>query len=182
MRNKPIVKRYAEAYVSFALPKIGLPGVVEDMRVLRTLMRENPELGQFFIAPGVPFTEKSGVIDRALSGVLRPETCDFIKYLISKMRVDIIFGVTDYIRIVYARGEVVDAVLRTTFPLELDLVDKIKKALEKRTGKNVNLYLELSPDLLGGVQISIGNSIIDGSIRSNLDDIKKQLLKIQVLR
>jgi F-type H+-transporting ATPase subunit delta len=182
MREKTVVTRYAEAYVSYALPQIGLPRVVEDMRVLDTLLRENPELENFLRAPDIPLEGKSEVLEKVLEGLLTETTQDFVKYLIVKGRIEHIRDIANHVRVVYSHGEVADVVLQTTFPLDLDLVERIKKTLARRTGKDVNLYLELTPELLGGIRIVIGNKVLDGSLRNRLDEMKKQLLKTQVVR
>lgn len=182
MKDKIVITRYSEAYVSFALPKVGLPRLIEDMRVLRSLIREVPQLDRFLRAPEVPEREKGSFMEKNLAGVLTLETIDFVKYLITKGRIENLTGIADYVRQVYSRGLVIDAVLKSTFPLELDLVEKIRDALAKLAGRNVNLYFELDPDLLGGVQITMGNKIIDGSVKNNLNEMKKKLLKAQVVR
>ncbi|MBF0485223.1 MAG: ATP synthase F1 subunit delta [Candidatus Omnitrophica bacterium] len=182
MRDRTLVTRYAQAYVTFALPKIGLPQIVEDMKSLRGVLREHPEFQHFLETPEVPQPDKARVIDHVMSEGFHLETREFLKYLISKKRINRIVDITDYIRVVYSHGEVVDAVLRTTFPVELDIVEAIKNKLAARLGKKINLYLELKPELLGGIQIVIGNKIMDGSIRHKLEELRKQLLKVQVVR
>ena len=74
-----------------------------------------------------------------------------------------------------------DVVLRTTFPTELGVIERIKSQIESFSGKKVNLYLELDPDLLGGAQVVIGNTIIDGSVRNRLAQLKKQMLQAKVV-
>jgi F-type H+-transporting ATPase subunit delta len=182
MRDNILAKRYADAFVSYASPKIGLPAVFEDMKRLRWLLRENADLNEFLLAPDVPYSEKSSVIDKVLADGFSDETRDFLKYLIDKGRVDRIVQIADYIRVVYSHGDVLDAVLHSTFPLELDDVQAIKDSLERRIKRKVNLYLELDPDLLGGVKISVGNRVLDGTIRNKLVELRKQLMKMQVER
>jgi len=181
MRDKIVVTRYGEAYVAFALPVIGMPRLISDMHLLHGVLREVPELHEFLRAPEVTQAEKGAFLDKVFAETLAAETRDFVKYLIVKRRIDRLREIADYIRVVYSHGEVVDVVLKSTFPLELGLAERIKSALGLRTGKNVNLYFELDPDLLGGVQVTIGNKIIDGSVRHRLDELKKQLLKTQVV-
>lgn len=182
MKKKIIAERYAEAFVAFASPRIGVKALVDEMKNLRWLLRENPELDQFLKAPEVPGLDKARVIDRVLINGFSEETRDFLKYLIEKSRFGSLISISDHIRIVYAHGDVVDAVLRSTFPLELETVQLIKEKLEVKIAKKVNLYLELDPDLLGGVQIVVGNRVIDGSIRHKLQELKNKLLKTQVVR
>jgi len=150
MKEQIIAARYAEAFVAFASPRIGMPAVIDEMKHLRWLLRENSDLDQFLKAPEVPLSDKKRVIDSVFTENYSMETKDFLKYLIEKSRLTSLVMITDHIRIRYAHGNVVDAVLRSTFPLELEIVQAIKDKLEARILKKVNLYMELDPDLLGG--------------------------------
>jgi F-type H+-transporting ATPase subunit delta len=82
--------------------------------------------------------------------------------------------------VTYSHGEALEAVLKTSYPLDLGLIRKVKSKLENKMQKKINLYLELDPDLLGGIQIRIGNTIIDGSVRRRIDELKKKLMLAQV--
>ena len=181
MKDRLVARRYAEAYMEFAEPKIGRARCVEDMKNLRTVVRDTPDFLQFLQAPEISKDLKGSFLDRVLGEVLAEETRTFIKYLIEKGRVSSLIPVTNYIRIVFSHGDVVDVVLRTTFPLELDLIEQIKTKVALFACRKVNLYLELDPDLLGGAQIRIGNRIIDGSVRNRLIQLKKQLLQAKVV-
>jgi F-type H+-transporting ATPase subunit delta len=180
MKNKLISKRYAEAYIAFAEPKTGMLRCIEDMKDVRTVLRQNPDFLHFLQAPEIPKKDKAGMLDRVLGEVLTDETRTFIKYLIDKSRITLLSSIAEYIRIVYSHGEVVDVVLRTTFPMELDIIGRIKAKVEVFAHKKVNFYLELDPDLLGGAQLLIGNTIIDGSVRNRLMQLKKQMLSAKV--
>ena len=166
--------------MAFAGPKISVSRCVGDMKDLRAVLRDNPDLLHFLKAPEVARESKAGVLDRVLGDVLTDETRTFIKYLIDKNRMSLLLSVAEYIRIVYSHGEVVDVVLRTTFPMELPIIERIKSQVEAFAFKKVNLYLELDPDLLGGAQVVIGNTIIDGSVRNRLMQLKKQMLLAKV--
>ena len=180
MRNKIIAKRYAEGFIDYARPRIGLQRCADEIKAFKWLLRENTELSQLIRSPEVPRSEKYGVLDRVLAANYSDELVTFVKYLIGKGRFDHFSLIADHIRENYSNGEGMGAVLRTTFPLELDLVEKIKAKLEARFEKKVNLYLELDPTLLGGVQIVAGNKIIDGSVKYKLEGLRKQLMKTQV--
>jgi F-type H+-transporting ATPase subunit delta len=180
MRDKIIAKRYAEAFIDYARANVGVQRCADEVKAFKWLLRENPDLLQFIRAPEVPGSEKYGVLDRTLAGNYSGEFLTFIKYLIGKRRFDNFPLIADYIRMNYSHGDSVEAVLRTTFPLELDLVERIKSRLEARFEKKVNLYLELDPELLGGVQIVVGNTIQDGSVKNRLEGLRKQLMKTQV--
>lgn len=177
MRDNITAKRYSDAFIAFAQPRIGLQRCVDEMKGLKWLLRENPEFEHVLKAPDVRAADKFRLIDKVFGGQYSQELCVFLKHLIIKWRIGRIIDIADYIRETYAHGESVDVTLRTTFPLELELIEKIKEGLQKRISRSVNLYLELDPDLLGGVQLIVGNTVIDGSVRNKLAELKKQLLK-----
>jgi F0F1-type ATP synthase, delta subunit (mitochondrial oligomycin sensitivity protein) len=57
--------------------------------------------------------------------------------------------------------------------VDLPLIGKVKKALEKKLNGKVKLYIDLDSSLLGGIQLIIGNKIIDGSVKKTAGRIKK---------
>jgi len=182
MRNKLIAKRYAQAYIDFASDKIGLERCVSDMKTIKALLRDIKDLSRFFFAPEISRAEKVRILDKIFVDICSDETRTFIKYLIDKRRLEHLPDIADYVRVNYAHGEAQNVVLRTTFPLDLDVITSIKAKIEQRLNKKATLYLELAPELLGGIQILIGNTIIDGSVRNRLNILKKKLLQAQVVR
>ncbi len=181
MRDQIIVKRYAKAFVDFASPRIGLERCVEEMKSLKWLLREEKDLEYFLLAPEVPRVEKARVLEAMFKGYYSDETVTFINYLIVKHRVTRLSDIADQVRVQFAHGDSVDVTLKTTFPLELETISRIKVKLESVLEQKSNLYLELDPDLLGGVQVIIGNRIIDGSVRNRLVELRKKLLQSQVI-
>jgi F-type H+-transporting ATPase subunit delta len=75
----------------------------------------------------------------------------------------------------YSRKAQVSVALRSAFTLDIESVEALRSVLEKRFSKKVKFDIEMDKDLLGGVQVAIGNTIIDGSIRRNLSDLREKL-------
>ncbi|MBF0594654.1 MAG: ATP synthase F1 subunit delta [Candidatus Omnitrophica bacterium] len=181
MRSQIIVKRYALAYIDFAQPTLGIERCVEEMKDIKRLLREEPDFDIFLKAPEVSRVVKARVLQNMFKAYYSEEMVIFINYLISKNRVTLLPEIANQVRLQFAHSDLVDVVLRTTFPLELDTVSRIKLKLEQRLKQKANLYLELDPDLLGGVQVIVGNTVIDGSVRNRLAELKKKLLQSQVI-
>jgi F-type H+-transporting ATPase subunit delta len=108
------------------------------------------------------------------------ESRQFIKMLLSKKRVELMIEIIDYIRIHYSHGEAIDALIKTSYPLDLELVQKIENKLEKRFNRKLNFYLDLDASLLGGIQVTIGNTVIDGSVRRRLAELRDKLMTIRI--
>ena len=162
MKDLLIVKRYAEAFMQFANETIGLVNAVHEFKSLKIIMRNNPEFGQILNSLDVPSIEKIQLIDKILTDGFSKEIIQFLKLLLEKRRIDKIIDIADYVRVAYAHLGETDAILKTSFPLDLELVKEIKDRFENKLNKKLRFYIDLDGDLLGGVQVIIGNTVYDG--------------------
>jgi F-type H+-transporting ATPase subunit delta len=126
------------------------------------------------------FAEKCDFIDKVMGNNFAQEIKQLIKLLIEKGRINILNDVIEYIRIHYSYGEQVEVLLKTSTPLDLDLIKKIKDSLSEKLHKKIKFYIDLDGSLLGGIQVTIGNKLIDGSVRKRLDELKEKLLTVRV--
>jgi len=179
LQDKIIVKRYAEALVAFAKDTGGLERVLKDLKSLRRAINDTPQLLDFLKSQEFSLLEKHHFIEEALKHYSQ-ELREFLRLLLQKARINELPDIIEYVRIAYSYGEETEALLKTSFPLDLDLVKAIQKRLEDKFKKKFKFYLDLDGSLLGGVQVVIGNTIIDGSIRRRLDELKEKLLAIKV--
>lgn len=175
MKEALVAKRYADAFMSWTKNTIGREAAIQDVKNLGRVIFDNPEFFDFLVNPGFTASEKETLVSRSLGSGFSGEMIVFLKLLIAKRRADILPWVIDYVRERYAHGEAVTAVLKSSYPLDLDIMAEIKTKLEGKLHKKLAMYTELDPDLKGGVQIMIGNTLIDGSIRHRLSDIKDKL-------
>lgn len=180
IKEEILAKRYADAFLEYAKGGIGFARGLEELQDTKRVIRDNDDLRSFLDSLEFTNTEKYGVIDRVFSGPFSDEIRHFLKLLVEKRRIGLFIDIAEYARITYSHGAEVDAVLKTSYPLETDLIQGIKDALEKKTGKKLHLFVQLEPDLVGGVSARIGNMIIDGSVRKRLDDLKEKLHALKV--
>lgn len=180
MKETVIAKRYAEAFVAYGQETIGLDRVVGDFKKLGRTIHDNPDFKVFLESPEITYSEKCRFVDEVLKEGFSEELRQFIKMLIDKRRINLITDVAEYIRDNYAHGEAVSALLKTSYPLDLDIITTIKERLEQKFQKKFNLYLELDASLNGGVEVTIGNTIIDGSLRRRLQDLRELLIKSRI--
>ena len=180
IRNQVIVSRYAEAFAGLARESCGLEKALEDLVIVKNIIRDNPGLSQLIYNPEISYTEKCAIIDEVIRDGLCDEIRNFLKLLIEKKRFDIFLDAAEYLREKYAHHGQVDVLLRTAFPLELDVIKKIEVVLRKRLNKDLRFYIDLDGSLLGGVQVVIGNTIIDGSVSKRLEELKEKLAAISI--
>lgn len=181
MINKIVTKRYAEAFVGYAKETIGLDKLIESLKALRSeVIHDNPEFLKFLESKEITLAEKYAFIDTVLGDDFTPEIKHFIRLLIDKGRINILSDVIEFIRVNYSYGEQVEVLLKTSTPLDLSLIRDIKDSLSRKLQKKLKFYIDLDGSLLGGIQIIVGNRLIDGSVRKRLDDLKQKLLTVRV--
>ena len=179
MKEKIIAKRYAEAFMDYASGNIGLKKAAEEVSDLKYIFSQNPDLLEFLKNLNIIYKEKCDVIDAILKD-FSDETRVFIKLVLEHGRIKNIIAVTDYVRINYSSGETMGALLKTSYLLDLELIQAIKDKMEHKFKRKISLHIELDGNLLGGVQATVGNTVIDGSVRRRLDELKEKLTALRV--
>ena len=176
-----LAKRYGDAFMAFAKEGCGLEKGVEDLRNVRRIFLDNPDLDGFLLTPGIDEREKFQVLDNVVGEGFSDEIKYFMKLLIDKGRFDKFSDIADYVRITYSHGIEVDALLKVSYPLDTETIRRIKELIEKHMNKKLHLYIELDSDLLGGIYAKIENIVIDGSVRRRLEDMRAKLLTTKVV-
>ena len=179
MKEEILAKRYGEAFLGHTQKTLGPEKAATELKELEVLLHQNPDFYQFLDNVAVGYPQKCQVVDKVLLE-LSQETRAFIKFLIEKGRTKIIFEVCAYVRVNYTGGGALNSVLKTSYPLDVELVRRIKETLEAKLKKRLNLHIELDPDLSGGVQVRAGNMLFDGSVQKRLDDLRRKLMAVKV--
>lgn len=180
IKDKVIISRYGEALMKYAKEVIGVDKIFLDLKEARLLMRDNVEIIDFLNNPEIAVSDKNNFVDKVFSDDFSQEIRNFMKLLIEKSRFNYFLDIAEYIRVTYSYNGEEEVLLKSAFPLDLDQVKKIEDALEGKFHKKFKFYIELDADILGGVEVVMGNKIVDGSVRKRLDDLKERLKTIRV--
>jgi len=181
MKKKILARRYAEAFISYSQETIGLKKAVEEFKVLRWIITENPGFIDFLTNLGVMQSEKVEFVEKVLDGNFSLEMRNFLRLLIAKRRVDFLPEITDYVKENYAREGALETVLKSAYPQDADIIKGIKAKIETQTGRKIALYMAIDPDLRGGEQVLMGNKIIDGSVQRRLAELKEKLQAVVIV-
>jgi F-type H+-transporting ATPase subunit delta len=181
MRDKVVAKRYAEGFLVFARETIGMKKGLEEIISFGELLSKNPELMKFFKNPEISCAEKSGFVDRAFKDLLSEETRELVKLIIQKHRGEEAIDIGDEAKILYRREMGIErALIKSAKPLPEDIVQAIKNKLETKLNKKLELEIRVEPGLLGGVQATVGNIVIDGSVKRKLSELKEYFMETKV--
>lgn len=167
---------YAAALFEVARAEGSLVRVEEELfRVARTI-EGNEELRNKLTDQSIPSEIRQGIVEDLLGGKALPVTTTLVSFVVAAGRARDLPLIIDRLveRAAEERDEVV-AEVRTSIPLEADQRQRLADALSRKTGKKVSLKVIVDPSVLGGVIAQVGDTVIDGSVRSRLEKMKETL-------
>lgn len=165
-----IADRYAAALFELADERKALDEVANDLKQLRTMLRESPELTRLIKSPLLSRAEQGGAIAAiAERAGLSPLTRNFLGLVAANRRLFAVPNMIDaYLaRLAERRGEVtaeVTAAQALTPAQESSLNEQLRKAV----GSKVAVDVKIDPGLLGGLVVKVGSRMVDASLRSKL--------------
>jgi F-type H+-transporting ATPase subunit delta len=138
---------------------------------------ENRDLQVFFFSPYFSTEEKEEGLKRALEGA--DETVvKFLELLLEKHRMPAIFRIRrDFDELWERENRLLPVQVTSAIELDESTVKQIGDAIGKQTGQRIELTSQVDPDILGGIVLRVGNSILDASIRNRLEQLRKQVAK-----
>ena len=144
---------------------------------VRQWINENRDLQVFFFSPYFSTTEKQDGLDRAVSDA-DPILVNFLKLLIENHRMPVIFRVRrEYDTLWEAENKLLPVQVTSAVELDSATVKQIGDRIAEQTGRRVDLSSSVEPDILGGIVVRVGNSILDASIRNRLEQLRKQVAR-----
>jgi F-type H+-transporting ATPase subunit delta len=168
---------YARSLFEVAQEQNKLDVVREQLGQFADALNDNRELQVFFFSPYFSTAEKQDGLDRAVSDA-EPILVNFLKLLIENHRTPVIFRVRRVVDELWLQENKLLPV-QVTSAVELDqaTVRQIGDRIAEQTGRKVELSASVEPDILGGLVVRVGNSILDASIRNRLEQLRKQVAR-----
>ncbi len=179
---KLVSKVYGDALFEEAMEKNVLSQWYEEIGALRTIFLENPDLAQFLNHPQIIKEEKKKVVETIFFGKLSEGLLGFLVTVIEKGRQNDMIPICDYFTDrVKAYKKIGVVKVTSALPLSEDQKKRVEERLLETTGF-VSLETEYAVDesLLGGLVIRIGDRVVDSSIKTRLEEIRRDLMKLQL--
>lgn len=180
-QDLPVLDTYAAAVAQAATEEGQLDSLLEEAVALRSVLRDTPELLVFLERPAVENDRKKELLRTVFRGRLSPLMLNLAFVLVDKHRGGLWLGVVEsLITLEEHRRGVYSARVLTASPLDEAQRQDLQKSLEKSTGKKLRIQFDLRADLIGGVLFRCGDTLIDGSLRGALDDMRNRLQSIRL--
>lgn len=165
---------YAEALFGVARAE-GTLGEVEDelFRFSRTLQGSD-ELRDALTDPGIPASRRQQIVEDLLGGKASPTTVALVSLVVGTGRArELPAIIRELVEMSAAEANKAVAEVRSAVPLSDDQTERLAKVLGEATGRQVTVKVIVDPSVLGGVVAQVGDTVIDGSIRTRLDRLRK---------
>ena len=168
-------RRYADAVFELARESQDFEGWHDDLELLADVFKDRV-IVRFFSDPKRSVQEKHGGAHRMFEGRIKPEALNLLLMLIDRGRVEIIPAVMDRYdeRAREAHGIVI-AEVTTAIQVDAEERRRIAEELTRMTGKRVQLQTKVDDSIIGGLVVRIGDKLIDGSVRTSLQQLRQRL-------
>ena len=170
-----IAEVYARALFQVAEDRDVLDDVREQLDQFADAMNDNRDMAVFFFSPYFSTDEKKGALARAVTDA-DPAFMNFLEALLERHRMPAIFRIrTRFDQMWDDEHKLLPVEVTTAVELGADTIKEIGDRVGKQTGLTVELSSHVDPDILGGIVLRVGNSILDASIRNRLEQLRKQV-------
>jgi F-type H+-transporting ATPase subunit delta len=170
-----IAQVYARSLFDVAKEHDVLDDVHEQVGEFADAVSDNRELAIFFFSPYFSTEEKKDGLKKLVQDA-EPIFMNFLEALVERHRMPVIFRIrTRYDRLWDEEKKLLPVQVTSAIELDESIVSSIGDRIGEQTGRTVELSSQVDPDILGGIILRVGNSILDASIRTRLNQLRKQV-------
>jgi F-type H+-transporting ATPase subunit delta len=172
-----ILGRYAKSLAEVVFEEKIEQKVTADLEAYGEIFNAVPEILEVFHSPAVPRESKEKLLGELTARYpVHPVTSNFLKILLQHNRIRFFAQIREsYLKSVNESKGIVSARITSPTPLPSDEMKKLADRLSGITGKLVKVESQTDPDLLGGIVVQMGSTVFDGSIRAQLEEMKRRL-------
>lgn len=173
-----IAERYAQGLFELARESNTVREKKEQAELILKAIADNPELTVFLRAVKVTKDEKKNLIAGVFKDAADQDTINLIKLLLDKGRISYFREIfSEYVRLADEELGIATATVESARELKAEDLERIRKALIKKTGREIVMKTKINPDLIAGIKVTVGNNVTDITMRTKIDSMKEALLK-----
>ncbi len=170
-----LARVYARSLFEVAREHGKLDELREQLAQFADALNENRELALFFFSPYFSSSEKQEGLGRLLDGA-DEQLMNFLKLLIENHRMPVIFRIrAQYERLWEDEHRLLPVEVTSAIELDTATTESLGRTIGERAGRKVKLAAHVDPDILGGIVVRVGNSILDASIRNRLEQLRRHV-------
>ena len=165
---------YAHAFFNILLAEGNSNEVTDELFRFARIVDGNDELRSTLSDPHLPVERRQQIVADLLGGKATPTTTALVGLMVATGRITVLTDVVDRLLArTAAEDSRVIAQVRSAVPLSDEQKTRLAEALAKSTGKEVDIVVIIDPEVLGGLVTQIGDTVIDGSVRQRLSQLRE---------
>ena len=166
---------YARSLFEVAKERGKLDLVREQLGEFADALSETRDLQVFFFSPYFSTAEKEDGLDRVLSDA-DPVIVNFLKLLIEKHRMPALFRIRAVLDELWEEeNKLLPVHITSAVELDSRTVKQLVDRIAEQTDRKVDVSSQIDPDILGGIVVRVGNSVLDASVRNRLEQLRRQV-------
>jgi F-type H+-transporting ATPase subunit delta len=168
---------YARSLFEVAKEQDKLDTVRDEIGEFADALNGSRELQMFLFSPYFSTQEKSDGLGKAVSGA-DETTTNFLELLVEKHRMPVIFRIRAIFDALWEEeNKLLPVSITSAVELDEAVVKQLVDRIAEQTDRKVEVTSEVDPDILGGIVVQVGNSVLDASVRNRLEQLRKQVAK-----
>jgi F-type H+-transporting ATPase subunit delta len=170
------IEAYAQAMLEVARVEGHLTDVEDELFRFARTFEGNDDLRMALTDAALPVERRMAVIEELLGTKALRTSVALVTLVVAGGRAGELPEIVDlFVEMAAAERKRAVAEVRSAIPLSDDQVERLRVALNEATDKDVEVKVVVDPDVLGGIVATIGDIVIDGSVRHRLEQLKEQL-------
>ncbi len=176
MAADDVIRGYAEGLFKVVEAEGDLDRVEDELYRFGKILESNHELRQALSDQSTDHATRVRILETLLAGKVAPHTLGMLTFIVAQDRARLLPQILEELSSIAAEArQAVLAEVRSAVPLEPGQREQLAAALSKATGKKVELKVLIDPSVVGGIHARVGDTVIDGTIRRRLEQLKEQV-------
>ncbi|OAQ21577.1 ATP synthase F1 subunit delta [Thermosulfurimonas dismutans] len=177
-----VAQKYARGLFAVGQERDRFKEYGEELKRVGDFLSSQPEILEVLQSPIYPPDLKMEIVEEIIKGLsLDEEVARFLKLLVEKKRIQFIAEIIEaYDELMDETLGIARAEVQAAFDLEEEDKQRLAEILKKLVGKEIKLRVVKMPELIGGIIVRVGDLVLDGSVRSQLESFRESIIKGEV--
>lgn len=176
-----IVKRYATALFDIAFEKGAMVKFEEEARMILKVLTDEADYIKLLSHPSITEQQKIELVENAFMGKVADEFVALMALVVKKTRTEYLVSILEkFISMAEEASGILKATVTSAMPLTNQQLAQIKADMEQNTGKTIEIEAIIDASLIGGLIVRVGDKVVDGSIKGQMDALKSQLNSLRL--
>lgn len=168
-----VVQGYARGLLAILEAEGGADTAADELFAIGKEFEKHHELKQALSDAAIPMQQREKVLTDVLGKKISPHSLGVLEFILVQNRARLLPQIIErLVELAAEAREAVVAEVRSAIALDADEQKRLAEALSKATGKKVEVQVVVDPSVIGGIVTKVGDTVIDGSVRRRLEDLK----------